>query len=231
MYRFWLPSIAVLIGLSLLIMGYISLQTAYPLERHRKLIDALKNQQPVAMATLLEANQELTESVSKYSSPSLLRSLAVVQLQLSRQVPEPKEQKQLRAAAIDHLKRALAQAPADPLLWTRLAWARHLHGESEQALEALRFSTLLAAHAPEQMWWRLELWFRLIPQITHDDHSMLRRQLVFALETDSASLVNISRRYQRLVWLVQQLSLAGISSKELGELVQKARDQIMTGSR
>lgn len=82
----------------------------------------------------------------------------VQQLQKAQALPLPK-----RIDAWDRLRTAqgqlLAQEPADPFGWARLAYLRHMtQGNGAEAFKALRFSDMLSPHEPRQLPERAAMW-------------------------------------------------------------------------
>jgi len=118
-------------------------------------------------------------------------------------------------AASGEFRAGLALAPLDALTWTRLGWMALRRGQPSEALQMLRFSTLIAAYAPDLLWWRLDLWLRLMPYLEDGDASLLRRQLGFAFDADPNRLAGLASRHQVLFHVRRELATAGYRSSRL----------------
>ena len=106
--------------------------------------------------------------------------------------------------AIVSLKSGLAEAPASPFAWTRLAYAETMKaGQSPAALSAFRFGLGVAPYEPRLMLARISLGFavwndlepadktRILQQVRFAwDHQGVRKRLVeFAMQEGRANMV------------------------------------------
>ncbi|GAB6041431.1 hypothetical protein JCM17961_21050 [Endothiovibrio diazotrophicus] len=121
-------------------------------------------------------------------------------------------------AAIAHYRAGLALAPLSSIGWSRLAWLLAGEGHTDQALAALRLSTLVGPYAPLQRWWRLELWLRLFRRLEPGDLPMARRQLAQAFDIDPWRLARLASRHGLLFRVRSELARAGVARERLDVL-------------
>ncbi len=98
----------------------------------------------------------------------------------------------------------LARGPGQPGPWIRLAWLRRIKGDASGALAALRMSWLSGAFVPSMMTSRLDFALPLLPMMSLEMRSLLRRQF-------------------RLTWVVAPKYVAGLAERpELAAMVRDA---------
>ena len=97
------------------------------------------------------------------------------------------------STAIVSLKTGLALAPANPFVWTRLAYAQSLlTGPSPSVASALRMALLTARYEPRLLFIRLELCLRSWSYFKSDDHQLVFQQVRLAWRKNGRRLVDLA---------------------------------------
>ena len=101
--------------------------------------------------------------------------------------------KEMLFQAIASLRTGLALAPANPFVWTRLAYAQSLMtGPSPSVASALRMAMLTARYEPRLLFIRLELCLRSWPYFRTDDHELVFQQVRLAWRKHGERLVDMA---------------------------------------
>ena len=184
--------------------------------RHQETVAAVERGARPPSSRLEAAIGDLRSALEWRESRETHLHLALLQQALSEEPERDEATRRLaRERAIAHLRAGLAEAPMAPMAWSRLAALLLADHQPDEALLALRLSTLIAPYAPEQLWWRLSLWLRLQRQLAADDHPMLRRQLLLAFDREPARLSALASRHAALYRVRGALSAAGVAAERL----------------
>lgn len=214
--RLRLALIALLVATPLLILGMPRLSAALLVASQADTVSAVERGDTLPPSRLREAIERLDGALRWYPTRRTHLDLAALHQALAEQLGERHEaHRSTLDNAVAHLRAGLALGPLSPLAWTRLGWLLAQRGEAPEALEAVHMSTLIAAHAPRQQWWRLELWLRLLGEVGEEQRPLLRRQLAAAFEAEPQRLVKLATHYRALYRIRGELEAAGLAATEL----------------
>ena len=216
--RLLLPLLMLAVAAPLLHFGTGGLLAALLEAPHGNTVEAARRGLEIPPERLIEAIDGLDAALRRHPNRERHVQLALLHQALAKHFDEdsPKRRAALNTA-VDHFRAGLALAPLDPLSWTRLGWQLSLDGRHDESLAALRFSTLIGAHDPTQLWWRVELWLRHFRRLDEQDRSRLRRQLQLAFDQDPARLERLAGHYRLSYGVGHQLAEAGVERARLDE--------------
>ncbi|MGB0712068.1 MAG: hypothetical protein ACPGUC_00775 [Gammaproteobacteria bacterium] len=179
----------------LLYLGSRHLAAAWHYERAALVLDHLELGHEPGPERLRDALSDLRLALDW--QPSRRYHFAMARLLVAKaRAAEPERGRPVLLEAIAQQRAGLALAPVAPLGWTRLG--RYLMDADlpGEALDAVRQSTVQAPFAPEQMWWRLELWLLLNAHFKEGDYALFKGQLAYTFNDNPDRLAALADHYR-----------------------------------
>jgi hypothetical protein len=175
------------VGACLLVLGLPRLVSAVIMLPAQPALERLQSGLPVSEEDLARLESRAAVARQFSSSGRVAADLASAKLAQAERLPEraQTERRQLVEEAIALLEEGLAAMPANGFGWAQLARARGLkEGAGPAAVDAWRMSVLTAPAEPRLALWRARFGIAWAPHFTEGDHTLLDRQIRFALRAE-----------------------------------------------
>lgn len=228
----WLPAVSVAgVALVLLYLSVPRLAATLWEIRFDDVAAAAERGVDVPPAQLQDAAEGLQQALRWTPSRAVYLKLAMLQQALAK-VPGASvaEQHLALESALSSIRAGLAMAPVDPSAWSRLGLVLMRLGRPREALDAIRFSTVIAAQAPAERWWRLELWLLSLRYLEQGDVARLRRQLDLAFAADAGRLARLAKHYHLMPWVREELATAGHAAEQLDPYFPVPSEAVRNGA-
>ncbi len=196
--------VAAALGCLLLTLGAPRLVAALLSLESRTVVWDVYAEAKVAPATLAGAAADIAAAAAWVRDGEQEGDRGLLLLQQATMTTTAAERTKMREAAEMAAISALAVAPGQPNVWSRLANSRERRGNREGAAAALRMSMLSGSFSPALMAPRIELGLRLLPALDAETRALLKRQI-------------------RLTWVIKPDFVAELSNRPVtGSLVREA---------